>query len=172
MKLASAFACLAILSASAAEPERLAEARALMHAIQIDKQMDAMVSTMSTQVARQLNELGQGGRDPRVAAISMQEAMLAMRERASSPGGLLDIMTEAYAEQFTLDELRQIRAFYESPVGHRLLEASPRIMQRVLERSPLVTKETLAQVCRRVKARLERENIPEGQSKECPELAK
>jgi hypothetical protein len=164
-------ACVASTVAMAAEPARVAEARAMMKAMQIEKQMDGMINAMSAGMARQMSELG-GGQDPRLARISMEESMAMMRDRALRPGGLLDAMSEAYAEEFSIEELRQIRKFHESPVGRHVLASAPQIMQRVMERSPIITRDAALQVCERVKARLARENVPGGEAMKCAEALK
>ncbi len=46
---------------------------------------------------------------------------------------MLDGAATIYANTFTVDELRQIEAFYRQPVGQKLLEKSPAITQQSLQ---------------------------------------
>jgi hypothetical protein len=105
--------------------------------------------------------------DPRVAQISMSEAMTAFRELATRPGGLLDSMAQSYAAEFSLDELRQIRAFHESPVGQHMLRSNPALAQRMMEQSMAATRDLYPRLCPRIKARLAAEKVSDGNMK-CP----
>jgi uncharacterized protein len=40
-----------------------------------------------------------------------------------------DTMAQIYARSFTVDELRQMQAFYQSPTGQKLLDRTPAIAQ-------------------------------------------
>jgi hypothetical protein len=62
-------------------------------------------------------------------------------------------------------------AFHESPVGKHMLDSGPRMMQRVMERTPIVTREAMVEVCERVNARMQREKVPGKQAK-CAEMMK
>ena len=46
---------------------------------------------------------------------------------------MLDHAASAYATSFTVDEIRQIDAFYRLPVGQKLLEKSPGIAQQAAQ---------------------------------------
>lgn len=165
---AAVIACAVITGAIAAnppDPARIAEARALIGALQMDKQIDAMSGAMSQGLAPQLAQISPR-RDPRVMRIAMEEAMAQMREDATRPGGIIDQMTEFYANEFTLDELKQIRAFNESAVGQHMRRASPQFAQQMIQRSQAANRDMLGRICARVKARLETENIPDDMR--CP----
>jgi hypothetical protein len=47
-------------------------------------------------------------------------------------GELTDEMAATYSRNFTADEMRQMTAFYRSPVGQKFLEKMPAIMQEGL----------------------------------------
>ncbi|MQA37892.1 DUF2059 domain-containing protein [Rugamonas aquatica] len=58
-------------------------------------------------------------------------AISAMQEALSDPGLAEDIMVETiplYARTYTGDELKQIAAFYRSPVGTKMLASMPGLM--------------------------------------------
>ncbi|MBL8521412.1 MAG: DUF2059 domain-containing protein [Betaproteobacteria bacterium] len=46
--------------------------------------------------------------------------------------GMEDIMGRAYARNFTIEELRAITAFYQSPAGQKSLKVVPRMMQQTM----------------------------------------
>ena len=157
------------MAASAADidPDRLKEARGLMAAMQLERQIDAMSGAMSGSMAQALAAYGTPA-STRINEISIAESMAIMKEHATRPGGLFDMVAEIYAEKFSVDDLRLIRAFYESPVGQRFLRTSPELMQRVMQKSAGMNRDLVPLVCNRVKARLLAENIPEGKSMTCP----
>jgi hypothetical protein len=162
----AALACASAFAADATDPERLAEARALLGAMQLDKQIDGMAVAMAQAMTREMLQ-SQPHLNQRVMQISMEESMLAMKRDASSPDGLFDTLATAYASQFTFEELRHIREFYQSPAGTHLLLASPEIMKQVLPQLARSGRTMAPQVCARVKARLVEEKIPAGAEMKC-----
>lgn len=163
MLLASAGA----LAAPAPDAERLGAARAMLKAMQIERQLDAMSGAMGDALAKQFAHTSTS-RNPRVFEIAMSESMAAMKESATRPGGLIDTIVEAYAQRFSVDELRQIRAFHESPVGQHLLQATPELMQQVMGQAMKTSRDMVPRICARVKSRLMAEKSPDGASMTCP----
>jgi uncharacterized protein len=155
--------------AAEVDPARLAEARAIIKAMEIDKQLDQMVAVMSQALSQRLAQAGGVvGSNPRVTQVIVGESMALSRENAVRPGGLIDTVIQVYAEKFTLDELRQIRAFHETPVAKKLQDTTPEMMQRVIQQSMIHSKEMLPGLCARVKRRLQEEKLAEGETFGCP----
>jgi len=48
---------------------------------------------------------------------------------------LIQGIAVAYAQRFTMDELRRIQAFYQSPDGQKLVRTIPSIMEETFGRS-------------------------------------
>jgi uncharacterized protein len=158
-----------IAHAADVDPARLAEARAIVKAMELDKQLDQMVGVMSQALSQRLAQAGGvAGSNPRVTQVIVGESMAMSRENAVRPGGLIDTVIQVYAEKFTLDELRQIRAFHETPVAKKLQDTTPELMQRVIQQSMIRNKEMLPGLCARVKRRLQEEKLPEGETFGCP----
>jgi hypothetical protein len=165
-KLAAAFAAACALCVHAADPDRVREAHALFDAMHLETQMDATTRAMSQIMAQQLSA---SEKDPRIAQIMMSETMSVVKEMALEPGGLVDTMAEAYADLFTLDELREIRRFYESPAGRKMLSRVPEMMPRVMGQSMARMKEAAPLICNRTKARLAAEGLDTAAtSLKCP----
>jgi hypothetical protein len=163
----AAWTSVTAFSADTGREERLLEARAVMAAAQVDRQLDALTAAMSTAFAREFAHTAQA-RDSRMMDIIMSESMESMKEQMTQPGGLFDMIVETYAAQFSLDELRQIRAFYESPVGQRVLQELPQMMQRMMPQAIKAGRESAPQLCGRIKARLAAEGFKEAQGMPCP----
>jgi hypothetical protein len=168
----AAGACVAFsaaLAADAVDAARLAEARAVIKAMELDKQLEQMITVMGQALTQQLVQSGGiAGRDPRVAKIVIGESMAISRENALRPGGLIDAIAQVHAEKFSLDELRQIRAFYESPVAKRLQEETPEMMERVVQRAVAASRDMMPGLCARVKLRLQQEKLEESETFRCP----
>ena len=154
-------------AADAVEPERLAEASALLGAMQLDKQIDGMAVAMAQAMTKEMLQ-AQPLLNQRVMQIAMEESLQGMKREASSPGGLYDTLAAAYASQFTFEELRQIREFYQSPTGMHLLTASPEVMKQVFPQLAKSGRAMAPQVCARVKARLLAEKSEGAADMKCP----
>ena len=155
------------ISAGAPDPERLAEARALLADMQVDKQFDNMVGVMADGIAKQVSQ-GKPGVNRRLVQVTMEESMRAMKEQMLAPGGIRDSMAEAYALQFTLAELRQIHGFYASPAGQHMLQASPELMKEIFPRVMESARAATPRVCALTKARLLAEKAEGAEAMKCP----
>jgi hypothetical protein len=81
---------------------------------------DMAVTAMETSLP------AQRAANPRIPAVFWDRFATLAHARV---GQLEDILTVVYDRHFTTDELRQILAFYRSPIGHKLLDAQPSIMR-------------------------------------------
>jgi hypothetical protein len=155
-------------AADAADPERLAEARAILAATHMDRQIDGMAGAMADSMAKQFAR-PQPDRNPRVMQVMMEESMRGMKEQLASPGGMLDIMAQAYAAKFTFGELRVIREFYESPTGQHMLLATPELMRDLMPRMIETARLESPRSCARAKERLIAEKVAGGAELPCPQ---
>lgn len=57
---------------------------------------------------------------------------------------LMAAMVPVYASTYTVDEIHQLTAFYESPVGQKLMAATPKVMGQVVEICRRVMQERVA----------------------------
>jgi hypothetical protein len=84
------------------------------------------------------------------------------------PAGSSIRCAQVYAEKLSLDELRQIRAFHESPAAKHMQEAMPEMMQRVIQQSMATTRDIMPGLCARVKLRLQEAKLPESETFRMP----
>jgi hypothetical protein len=61
-----------------------------------------------------------------------------------------DLYVEIYVEAFTEDELNELIAFNQSPLGQKVLKRMPGIMQRSLETTHRLMRETEPELNRRL----------------------
>jgi hypothetical protein len=65
-------------------------------------------------------------------------------------GDLADMVAIVYANNFSLEELRAIASFYRSPVGQKLLERQPIIVQQSMQAGQLLGKSVTDEVMPRL----------------------
>ena len=165
MAILLAWASAPALGADAADPERLAEARAVLALMHVERQMDEVSGVMADAMAKQLSQ-GKSSFNQRAMQITLEETMRGVKDQVP---GLVDAMAGAYASQFTFAELRQMREFYQSPAGQHLLQAAPEVMKQVLPRMMEMSRASLPRTCARAKERMLAEKIESAEKMTCPE---
>ncbi len=125
------FACMslgaALLVATSVAPSRAADTQALQLAHQIleathsSAMADQMLSQMMDGMAGSLNQANPG-RQAEVQAVLND--VVATEFRRATPD-LIEQNAQAYADTFSLDELKQIVAFYQTPLGHTMADKQP-----------------------------------------------
>jgi uncharacterized protein len=68
--------------------------------------------------------------NPRIPAVFWDRFLVQAKARR---GELVDMISVIYDRHFTADELRQLLAFYDTPLGRKLLAAQPTIAQESLQ---------------------------------------
>ncbi|GAN76288.1 DUF2059 domain-containing protein [Acidisphaera rubrifaciens] len=85
--------------------------------------LDLMRATLAQKVMRMTNRS-----KPEAEGIVDNILLPALRAHVDE---LRDAMADIYADDFTLDELRQVRAFYQTAVGHKVAQVYPDMMIRM-----------------------------------------
>jgi uncharacterized protein len=116
------------VQAQAPTPEAMSAARSLVTTMRLADQyralLPAILLRLKPVVAQDRPEIE---RD--------YDAMASMIQDAYTPfyNEMIDAAATLYATSFTADEIRQIDAFYQQPVGRKLLERSPQITQQATQ---------------------------------------
>lgn len=84
----------------------------------ITKQMGMLVEKMNPGEGVAVNDLLQSKFVPRIL------------ERSNE---VIEMIAHVYAQHFTLDELEQLVAFYNSPVGRKLVQEQPEMMTEAMQ---------------------------------------
>ena len=109
------------------DPERLALAQKLIETTGANKLATQVMHMMAPQMTQML---------VRVRPDKKKEIVSIMREvmkELSAPANmrqLTDQIARIYAEEFTAEEMRQILAFYKTPVGKKLIARMPNLVRR------------------------------------------
>jgi len=160
-------------AAAAVDPARLAEARALVDVLMPPAERERMVEAMTAPVIANvrramaedpsLSEMM--GANPRAremfdAFLQKQGASTEALMREALPG-MIPAMANAYARRFDVGQLREIRAFFETPTGRTYARQAATIMsdpdvaawqRRLMTSSMSRMREDLADLTRRVAA--------------------
>jgi len=105
-------------------PAALAKAKefiAVAHSIKLADQMLTLMEKPLTQLIEKVNP----GRGKEIADLLREKLLPAMRERLPE---FTDLASHIYAKHFTAADLDQLIAFYESPIGKKLLAEQPTML--------------------------------------------
>jgi len=127
----------------------LAAAIGLLEATHVEQTLESSINTM-------LQVQLKGNPELRVVEGVMREFLA----KYLSWENLKDEYAEIYATQFSEEELRQITAFYRTPVGQKLASATPVLMTEGARLGERVVQEHSAELQQRVMEHLQSQNRP------------
>lgn len=110
------------------DPARLAAAKDLMTAMGADAQFKVAVETMTKGMADMVRQRhsDKGG--------VVDEVMGALRDKfLARASEVRDLVAPLWAEKFSAAELKELTAFFGSPIGRKMIEAQPGIMQKSMQ---------------------------------------
>lgn len=141
--LVLALACAAPAAAQQATPVRLRAAGELVDAMNMQKVMD---ETADATIRAQMRDT------PMLAQFEdiMREFMAKAMKWDEVRGDFVRI----YAETYTEDELRQLRAFYQTPLGQRLLATQATVAGKSMEVSNRRMQQFLPEMQQRIMERM------------------
>lgn len=121
---AAALALPAPASSADGDPEAIAEATQLLRVTNAGASADQVMSMMLVQIGDLVKKLnpGQGA----LVEQLMREHFLP--EFKASYGEMERMFAEVYARHFTAEEMRQLRAFYETPLGQKTISEMPALL--------------------------------------------
>ncbi len=130
LRIAGAGLALCLLAAVPAGAEGLrgvteearAAARELAQATGVENQAGQMLELMRGQMV-QIIQRGAPGKSPAEIAQTVDEVLLP--EFRARLGELKNVTVELYAENYLLEDMKQLREFYVTPLGQRLLKVAP-----------------------------------------------
>jgi len=112
-------------SAQTPSPEAMTAARSLVTTMKVADPYKAMLPATLMGLRRTLTQ-------DRPEIERDYDAMMPTIEAAFTPyyAAIVDDIATVYANNFTVGEMRAIEVFYHQPVGQKLLEKSPAMMQQ------------------------------------------
>jgi hypothetical protein len=159
MRLLSAALCLAaVLSCQAAlgqesaapEPEKLAIAARILENSRAESTLNGVVNALVPRIVQDLKRRSPNMPDD-VAALIGNELL---QEMKTTIPAVNEIYVRVYAGRFTLAELKEIEAFYLSPVGRKMVSEMPKIVQEMQPLSRPLAERAALEALQRVMIRL------------------
>jgi len=106
------------------DPARVASAKKLMEVTGVTRQMDGMVAAMGEGFRKGANDARKGPDAEKLSDAFDSQMKLLMSYRDA----MIDDFAVVYAQRFTVDELKAVTDFYQSPTGQKFIEAMPALM--------------------------------------------
>jgi len=104
-------------------PSRVEAAQQMLIALGIDKQFGTIITNQIDVASNQV---------PDDKKVAFKRVMNTFMNKYFTWDSLKDKMAAIYANEFTEDELRQITAFYNSPVGQKVGQKLPALTQKAM----------------------------------------
>lgn len=99
----------------------------------------------------------------RALEVMDRELMALFSEKMTAPGGLVDQVIPVYHRYFTHDEIRELLAFYQTPVGKKSIKVLPQVVNESMVAGRRWGETLGPEIETRVRAALEREGLmPKG----------
>ncbi|MBI5769142.1 MAG: DUF2059 domain-containing protein [Verrucomicrobia bacterium] len=113
-------------------PATIADAAAVMNKIQIDVLLERTVVQQKKMFATQIESIGKNFPNADKADVEdLQKKMMTEFEKVLDVGKMKGDITRIYSETFSKEELNQISAFYDTPLGQVLLAKQPEVQQKM-----------------------------------------
>ena len=115
-------------AAQTPSPEAMSAARSLVTTLKLSEQYKALLPVILLGLKPALTQ-------DRPEIERDYEAMMPTIADAYTPyyNAMVDGIATVYANNFSVEELRELEAFYRQPVGQKYLEKSPAILQQSIQ---------------------------------------
>ena len=156
----------AAAAAPAPSAEALAAAKNLMVAMKMREVMTAAMQQASKSIPQILNQMTAANinGNPKLSAEQKKEALAMAQVKIPEMSADMQVFLDdpkmvdemvaeivpIYARNFTVDEIKHIIAFYNSPAGAKLLRVMPQMMNETMMVSQKVTMPRIAKVMEKV----------------------
>lgn len=117
---------------------------------------------MSEAVVKQMSEAIKKARPdipPQIFEVLADEVNKTIAEEMSVKGGLIDLMVLLYHKYFTHDEIKELLAFYQTPLGKKAGSLAPVMSQEGLVIGQRWGESLGPKIAERIKARFKQEGI-------------
>ena len=118
--------------------------------------------SMATQLTRRIVETLRRTRPDipvHTLAIVEREVIKMFTETFDAPGGVVDRLVPLYADTFTHQEIRELLAFYQSPVGKKAVGSLPQLIRQGQKIGQGLAHDVAPELNRRIKAALKEEGV-------------
>ena len=110
------------------DPAAITAAKDLMLALGIEQQFETVIETMTKGMSASIRQRQPG------KAKEIDEVFTKMAAKfRSRKSDVIEMTAPLYAEKFSVAEMKEIGAFYKTPIGQKMLKTQPEIMQRSMQ---------------------------------------
>lgn len=150
-----------VASADELTKEKIADIKQLMEVTGAGK----IASQFGTAMSQQMFQILKSTRPDlpeRALVVMEQELTSLLTEKMAAPGGLIDIAIPIYGKHFSHAEIRELLAFYETPIGKKSIEVLPAVMNESVAAGQEWGQKLGPEIRERVLAALKREGLLAG----------
>jgi len=118
-----------------------------------------------TAVSRQMFQALKAARPDlpdRAMTVIEKEINSLLGEKISTPGGLMDRIIPIYSKYYSQEEIRELLAFYQSPIGRKTIQVLPKVLSESMVAGQQWGQSLGPEVQKRVMAALQREGLLPG----------
>ena len=166
LPLAAVVASALVLTCRADDADT-AKRRAAAEEFLAARRTDDLINTTATQLGEMTDRISDGA--SKQAGAGTDQGALAAKLRAEARGmiareltwdGVRPAFVQAYAEAFTEAELKEMTAFYKSPVGQKLVANDPRVLGQMEKTSREKAMSLMPRVVQRLRELVAQTNPP------------
>jgi hypothetical protein len=147
------FAVPAFAFADELTPEKRADIRQLIGVT--GAKLPAQLADSMAQSTSRLVRDARPETSERFHVVLRRELTAVLGERMEAPGGLVERLTGVYDKQFTHPEVKQLLAFYQTPLGRKSIEVLPVVMNE----SASWAQSLVPEIRKRLQAALKKEGL-------------
>jgi hypothetical protein len=140
----------------ASDPDAVREARGLLERAGIDELDRQHMTAVSTQLMSTVQSIDAGKDKDKLMA---EFARLAGKQIEARLPKYAEEVALIYARTFTLDELKQLNAFYDSPLGQKLLGKTPLLFKESADLTQQMGADVVREVWRVMLPELQKRGI-------------
>ena len=137
------------------DPAKVAVATRILEATHATDNMMAVMDTMIAPMVQSIKTQNPSLPDDQIKMIS---DMLTEELHKLVPQGVA-LNAQVYASHFTLEELNAIAAFYQTPVGQKIITEQPKIVKEVLPIGMAWGRQAAEQVLTRIVEQLRKQGV-------------
>ena len=123
-------------------PQRVAAAEKLLNLFNMDKTYDQAMQQAMNMAVNMIDSQDLPAEE-KVNARKAVEASMTVSMEKFSWKNMKGIFVEIYSDVLSLEELRGLIAFYESPIGQKFLKKQPQLSLATMEKMQLLMKEMM-----------------------------
>lgn len=126
------------------DPAKLALAREVTAALQADKMIDGMMDQMKQMAAQSTVVAPDATPEQKAKAEKLQNDIMELSLNAAKK--MIAQMDQLYAEVYSEDDLKAMKAFFTSTGGKSMISKQPQLMQRMMPMMQQMQQELMPQI--------------------------